>query len=89
MSRNLISGTHLSIWLYVSPEPAPKIILDSKKLTRISTTGTLSVAANTALDIYGSLIKAVPDACAVKDSKNNTKNVNEKNNNVSTSSQAS
>ena len=66
-----------------------KIILDSKKLTRISTTGTLSVAANTALDIYGSLIKAVTDACAVKDSKNNTKNVNEKNNNVSTSSQAS
>ena len=66
-----------------------KIILDSKKLTRISTTGTLSVAANTGLDIYGSLIKAVTDACSVKDSKNNTKNVNEKNNNVSTSSQAS
>ena len=49
----------------------------------------MEIAANTSLKIYSSLIKGVTDACAVKDSKNNTKNVNEKNNNVSTSSQAS
>jgi len=62
-----------------------KIILDSKKLTKISSTGKMEVAANTGLEIYASLIKGVTDASSVKDSKNNTKNVCQKNNNVQTS----
>ena len=46
-----------------------KIILDSKSLTKITSTGSINVAANTGLRVYASLIKGVTDACAVKDAK--------------------
>ena len=50
-----------------------KIILDSKSMTKITTTGIMDIAANTCLKMYSSLIKGVTDASAVKDSKCNTK----------------
>ena len=50
-----------------------KIILDSKSLTKITSTGSINVAANTGLRVYASLIKGVTDACAVKDAKINGK----------------
>ena len=51
-----------------------KIILDSKSLTKITSTGSINIAANTMMKIYGSLIKAVTDASAVKNSKTNGQN---------------
>ena len=63
-----------------------KIILDSKILTKITSTGKMEVAANTSLKVYASLIKGVTDACAVKDAKINGKSDVENNNQVATSS---
>ena len=62
-----------------------KIIFDSKVLTKITTTGIMDIAANTCLTIYGSLIKGVTDACAVKNSKTNGQPVVDKNNVVASS----
>ena len=62
-----------------------KIIFDSKVMTKITSTGIMNISANSCMRIYGSLIKAVTDACATKDSKTSGKNFNEKNNQVSTS----
>ena len=62
-----------------------KIIFDSKVMTKITSTGIMNISANTCLRIYGSLIKAVTDACATKDSKTNGKKFNTENNQVSTS----
>ena len=62
-----------------------KIIFDSKVLTKITTTGIMDIAANTCLTIYGSLIKGVTDACAVKNSKTNRQPVVDKNNVVASS----
>ena len=60
-----------------------KIILDSKIMTKITTTGIMDIAANTCLKMYASLIKGVSDASAVKDSKCNTKGVVQQNNKTS------
>ena len=54
-------------------------------MTKITSTGIMNISANSCMRIYGSLIKAVTDACATKDSKTSGKNFNEKNNQVSTS----
>ena len=62
-----------------------KIIFDSKVLTKITSTGIMDIAANTCLTIYGSLIKGVTDACAVKNSKTNGQPVVNKNNVVASS----
>mgnify|MGYP001502760720 FL=1 len=62
-----------------------KIIFDSKVLTKITSTGIMDIAANTCLTIYGSLIKGVTDACAVKNSKTNGQPVVNKNNVVQSS----
>jgi hypothetical protein len=62
-----------------------KIILDSKSLTKITSTGSINIAANTMMKIYGSLIKAVTDACSVKNSKTNGQREVDENNVVSTS----
>ena len=62
-----------------------KIILDSKTLTKISSTGKMELAANTSLKIYASLIKGVTDACAVKDAKINGQGDVKDNNQVPTS----
>ena len=62
-----------------------KIIFVSKVLTKITSTGIMDIAANTCLTIYGSLIKGVTDACAVKNSKTNGQPVVNKNNVVQSS----
>ena len=64
-----------------------KIILDSKSLTKITSTGSINIAANTMMKIYGSLIKAVTDASAVKNSKTNGQNDVVSNNVVESSSE--
>ena len=62
-----------------------KIIFDSKVMTKITSTGIMNISANSCLRIYGSLIKAVTDSCATKDSKTNGKKFNAENNQVATS----
>ena len=47
----------------------PMIILDSKILTKITSTGIMSISANSCLKMYGSIIRGVTDACSKKDSK--------------------
>ena len=59
-----------------------KIILDSKSLTKITSTGIIDVAANSCLKLYGSIIKGVTDACSVKDSKNGTQRFQKENNQI-------
>jgi len=62
-----------------------KIIFDSKVMTKITSTGIMNISANTCLRIYGSLIKAVTDACSVKDTSVGGDKYNKENNQVSTS----
>ena len=59
-----------------------KIILDSKSLTKITTTGIMSIAANSCLKMYGSIIRGVTDACAKKDSKTGGQRFQKENNQV-------
>ena len=59
-----------------------KIILDSKALTKITTTGIMSIAANSCLKIYGSIIRGVTDACSKKDSKTGGQRFQKENNQV-------
>ena len=59
-----------------------KIILDSKALTKITTTGIMWVAANSCMKIYSSIIRGVTDACAVKDSKTGGQRLQKENNQV-------
>ena len=59
-----------------------KIILDSKALTKITSTGIMSIAANSCLKMYGSIIRGVTDACAKKDSKTGGQRFQKENNQV-------
>ena len=59
-----------------------KIILDSKALTKITTTGIMSIAANSCLKMYGSIIRGVTDACSKKDSKTGGQRYQKENNQV-------
>ena len=59
-----------------------KIILDSKTLTKITSTGIISIAANSCLKMYGSIIRGVTDACAKKDSKCGGQRYQKENNQV-------
>ena len=59
-----------------------KIILDSKALTKITTTGIMWVAANSCMKIYSSIIRGVTDAVAVKDSKVGGQRFQKENNQV-------
>ena len=60
----------------------PMIILDSKSLTKITSTGIISIAANSCLKMYGSIIRGVTDACAKKDSKTGGQRFQKENNQV-------
>ena len=60
----------------------PIIILDSKTLTKISSTGMIDIAANSCLKIYGSIIRGVTDACSKKDSKCGGQRFQKENNQV-------
>ena len=46
-----------------------KVLIDAKVMYKISTTGIGQITANSVLKIYGSVIRGVTDACAVKDAK--------------------
>ena len=59
-----------------------KIILDSKTRTNITSTGTVNVAGNTCLKLYGSIIRGVTDACSKKDSKVGGQRLQKENNRV-------
>ena len=59
-----------------------KILLDSKSLTKITSTGTISIAANSCLKMYGSIIRGVTDACSKKDSKCGGQRFQKENNQV-------
>ena len=60
----------------------PMIILDSKSLTKITSTGIISIAANSCLKMYGSIIRGVTDACAKKESKTGGQRYQKENNQV-------
>ena len=60
----------------------PMIILDSKTLTKITSTGIISIAANSCLKMYGSIIRGVTDACAKKESKTGGQRYQKENNQV-------
>ncbi len=60
----------------------PMIILDSKTLTKITTSGIMWMAANSCMKIYSSIIRGVTDAVAIKDAKNGGKKFNKENNQV-------
>ena len=59
-----------------------KIILDSKSLTKITSTGIISIAANSCLKMYGSIIRGVTDACSKKESKTGGQKLQKENNQV-------
>ena len=59
-----------------------KIILDSKSLTKITTSGIMWMAANSCMKIYSSIIRGVTDAVAVKDSKVGGQRFQKENNQV-------
>ena len=59
-----------------------KIILDSKALTKITSTGIMSIASNSCLKIYSSIIRGVTDACSKKDSKTGGQRFQKENNQV-------
>ncbi len=48
---------------------AKKVLLSSKINTKIASAGITEVVGNSCLKIYGSVIRGVSDACAVKDTK--------------------
>ena len=65
------------------------ITTDSKKLLmnatnhyKLATSGTGEVVANSVLNIYGSLMRAVDDSCSVKNSKTNLQKIQQKNNKI-------
>ena len=60
----------------------PMIILDSKSLTKITSTGIISIAANSCLKMYGSIIRGVTDACAKKESKTGGQRMQKESNQV-------
>jgi len=58
---------------------ATKVIVNSKVNTKILSAGVTEVIGNSCLKMYGSIIRGVTDACAVKDSKVGGKRIVEAN----------
>ena len=58
---------------------ATKVIVNSKVNTKILSAGVTEVIGNSCLKMYGSIIRGVTDACAVKDSKVGGKRIVESN----------
>jgi hypothetical protein len=61
---------------------AKKIILNSKNLSRIASSGICEAVGNAGLTLYGNIISGVSDAVAVKDSKVGGQSVQSKENQV-------
>ncbi len=58
---------------------ATKVIVNSKVNTKILSAGVTEVIGNSCLKMYGSIIRGVTDACAIKDSKVGGKRIVEDN----------
>jgi len=58
---------------------AKEITHNAKSILKLASPGTVELAANGQLTIYGSLIRGVTDACALKDSKVGGRNIQRKN----------
>ena len=56
-----------------------KLITYTKSLTKIVSTGTAEFVANSQMKLYSSIIRAVTDGCALKDSKNRLQRIQRKN----------
>jgi hypothetical protein len=58
---------------------AKEITHNAKSILKLASPGTVELAANGQLTIYGSLIRGVTDACALKDSKVGGRSIQRKN----------
>ena len=56
-----------------------KFQFNAKNYYKLCTSGKADVVANGVLNIYGSIVKAVSDGCALKDSKNNLQRIQSEN----------
>tara|TARA_R100001443_G_scaffold83096_1_gene89985 strand:- start:263 stop:958 length:696 start_codon:yes stop_codon:yes gene_type:complete len=56
-----------------------KLITYTKSLTKIVSTGTAEFIANSQMKLYSSIIRAVTDGCALKNSKNNLQRIQQEN----------
>ena len=54
---------------------AKKVITNAQNHIKMVSPGTVELAANSLMKVYGSVLKLVDDSCAVKDSKNNLKKI--------------
>ena len=54
-----------------------KVLINASVMYKLSTSGIGEVTANSVLKVYGSIIRGVTDACAVKDAKTGGKRFNE------------
>jgi len=61
---------------------ANKVLVNAKNKYSIVTSGDAELVANAQMQLYGSIIRGVTDACSVKDSKNNLQRIQRKNNNA-------
>jgi hypothetical protein len=59
-----------------------KFQCNAKTYYKLCTSGTAEMVANSVMHLYSPIIKAVTDGCALKDSKNNLKRINDENNQV-------
>jgi hypothetical protein len=56
-----------------------KFQFNAKNYYKLCTSGKADVIANGVLNMYGSIVKAVSDGCALKDSKNNLQRIQQEN----------
>jgi len=59
-----------------------KLLMNASVYYKLMTSGTGEVVANSVLNIYGSLMRAVDDSCSVKNSKTNLQKIQQKNNKI-------
>ena len=56
-----------------------KLLANTKSLYRIVSSGSAELIANSQMKLYSSIIRAVTDGCALKDSKNNLQRIQKQN----------
>ena len=47
------------------------IVCNAKNMLKMVSPGTVELAANSAMNVYGAVLKLVDDSCMIKNSKNN------------------
>ena len=50
---------------------AKKIVGNAKNMLKMVSPGTVELAANSAMNVYGAVLKLVDDSCRIKNSQNN------------------